>query len=189
MNIILELLKKRLYIRKIYKEGIGAPFFLLRYALPAISIVLFLILLEILSFKEKNILDLIKQINSLVGIILGFSIASFAIFVSITNNKLDDSSQQTTFSYREIGGSLFFYNVEVALFTSLIGIILAYMNIPILYTTELIQVLVSNSFSISLLYSIKAIKFYFFFIYIFMFFQLIFNLFYSSIFLNSSIKK
>ena len=176
MKILLKLLIQRLKIRKIYKNGIGQPFVLLRYIFPIICILLFLLLLDNLNLTKTNFLDLIKQINNLVGIILGFSIASFAIFISISNDKLETKSQQTEYTYREIGSSLFFYNVEVALFTSLIGILLQYINLPSINIVDIFLMFIN-------------IKILLFMIYILMFFQLIFNLFYSSVFLNSSIKK
>ncbi len=162
MEIFIELLKKRLEIRRVYIDGIGKPYGLLRFRLPFISLVIFLILLDALNFSSSNLLDLIKQINSLVGIILGFSIASFAIFISITNDKLDKPSHQSKFSFREIGSSLFFYNVEVALFTSLIGIALLYMDISFVHLSEIINIFKTNNFSIALAFSAKAIKLYIF---------------------------
>jgi hypothetical protein len=184
--VITELIKKRIEIRQIYKNGIGKAFFLLRCILPLAFLIIFLFLIDYLDLKDTDIEDFIKQINSLVGIILGFSIASFAIFISINNQKLEEVSQQTKYTYREIGSSLFFYNVEVALFTSLIGIILLYINLPALHITDLLTLFTSSNFSIWVLFNIKI---FLFLIYIMMFFQLIFNLFYSSLFLNSSIKK
>jgi hypothetical protein len=184
--VIIELIKKRLEIRKIYREGIGKAFLLLRYTLPLIFLVIFLFLIDYLALKTADIKDLIKQINSLVGIILGFSIASFAIFISISNKKLEEVSQKTEYTYRKIGSSLFFYNVEVALFTSLIGILLLYIQLPTLKITDFITLLKSDNLSISMLFNMNILLFL---IYLIMFFQLIFNLFYSSLFLNSSIKK
>lgn len=184
--VINELIKKRLEIRKIYKEGIGRAFLLLRYILPLIFLIVFLLLIDYLALNATAVKDLIKQINSLVGIILGFSIASFAIFISISNKKLEEVSQQTEYTYRKIGSSLFFYNVEVALFTSLIGILLLYIQLPIINIAAFITLLKSDSLSIPLLFNIKILLFL---VYMTMFFQLIFNLFYSSLFLNSSIKK
>ncbi len=188
-SALIALFKQRLIIRDKYKTGIGQPFFLLRYSLPIISLILFLLIIDYLSLSKNDFLDLIKQLNSLVGIILGFSIASFAIFISISNDKLENESKQSKYTYREIGSSLFFYNVEVALFTSLIGIIILYLNIPIFHMNDFIELLTSDDFKISLLFSTKGIKFSLYIIYLLLFFQLIFNLFYSSIFLNSSIKK
>ena len=188
-SVLIALFNERIKIKDKYKTGIGKPFFLLRYSLPIISLILFLFIIESLNLTETNFLDLIKQLNSLVGIILGFSIASFAIFISISNNKLEDESKQSKYTYREIGSSLFFYNVEVALFTSLIGIIILYLNIPIIHISNLIEFLESDEITITLFFSVKAMKLYLFTIYLLLFFQLIFNLFYSSIFLNSSIKK
>lgn len=177
MKVIIALLEKRIDIRNTYKDGIDKPFILLRVVLPIIFVAIFIYLLNLLNLNQTSFLDLIKQLNSLIGIILGFSIASFAVFVSINNEKLEETSQQTKYSYREIGSSLFFYNVEVALFTSIIGIFLLYINVPINYTNY-----VNFSFA-------EILKLVLFYLYVLMFFQLIFNLFYSSIFLNSSIKK
>ncbi|MGA1939042.1 hypothetical protein [Arcobacter sp. YIC-310] len=177
-KIIFELTKKRFEIRKIYKDGIGASFFTLRYLFPVLSIVLFYFIVKYLNLDNLKLLDLIKQMNSLIGIILGFSIASFAIFISINNQKLEEKSQNTNFTYREIGSSLFFYNVEISLLTSIIGIFLTFMIIPDL-TKDTLFFLVENNKLFIISFSI----------YIVLFFQLIYNLFYSSIFLNSSIKK
>ena len=111
MDIFIELIKKRLEIRQIYKNGIGKPYYLLRFWLPIISCIIFLLIMSILNLKESNTIELIKQFNSLIGIILGFSIASFAIFISINNDKLESKSKISEYTYREIGSSLFFYNV------------------------------------------------------------------------------
>ena len=184
--VIIELLKKRLDIRRIYKEGIGKSFITLRYVLPFIFVIIALLLINLLTLTIIDFKDLIKQINSLVGIILGFSIASFAIFISISNNKLEQTSKQTEYTYREIGSSLFFYNVEVALFTSLIGIVLLYIELPVIKIMDYFVLITSDNLTISALFNINIILFI---LYILMFFQLIFNLFYSSLFLNSSIKK
>jgi hypothetical protein len=187
MNALLELLKKRLQIRKIYISGIGQGFFLLRFYLPFISTFGFIFILKLLNLSVSDTIDLTKQLNSLVGIILGFSIASFAIFISISNDKLESISKSSKYTYRQIGSSLFFYSVEMAVFTSLIGILLVYLQIPQINLINIFQI--KNSIYDISLFSPVALKFYFFIVYIFMFFQLVFNLFFSSLFLNSSIKR
>lgn len=188
MNIFIELIKKRLEIRQIYKNGIGKPYYLLRFWLPIISCIIFLLIMSILNLKESNTIELIKQFNSLIGIILGFSIASFAIFISINNDKLESKSKISEYTYREIGSSLFFYNVERSLFISLLGILMLYINLPEINIINFIKILYIDINGVSFNYT-KIIKILIFILYIFMFLQLIFNLFYSSIFLNSSIKK
>jgi hypothetical protein len=185
LEIIYELIKKRLEIRNIYKMGIGLSFSLLRYILPIIAIILFLTIIDILNLNKEDIINMIKQLNSLIGIILGFSIASFAIFISINNDKLEEKSKNTEFTYRKIGSSLFFYNVEISLFISIIGIFLTFIDLPNINILNIID-LVKNY---KIINGIDIIKISCFLLYLFMFFQLIFNLFYSSIFLNSSIKK
>lgn len=142
--------------------------------------------MSILNLKESNTIELIKQFNSLIGIILGFSIASFAIFISINNDKLESKSRISEYTYREIGSSLFFYNVERSLFISLLGILMLYISLPEINIIDFIKILYINGLSFNY---IKIIKTFIFILYIFMFLQLIFNLFYSSLFLNSSIKK
>lgn len=186
MDIFIELIKKRLEIRQIYKNGIGKPYYLLRLWLPIISCIIFLLIMSILNLKESNTIELIKQFNSLIGIILGFSIASFAIFISINNDKLESKSRISEYTYREIGSSLFFYNVERSLFISLLGILMLYISLPEINIIDFIKILYINGLSFNY---IKIIKTFIFILYIFMFLQLIFNLFYSSLFLNSSIKK
>lgn len=185
MEVLKELYNKRISIRDVYKQGIGQSFILLRYTLPILFCIIFIFLINNLSISTENFLDLIKQLNGLVGIVLGFSITSFAIFISISNENLELKSKWSKYTYREIGSSLFFYNVEVSLFISLIGILLIYMNIPMNYILN-----IANMYdSINIISYLEGIKICIFLIYILMFFQLIFNLFYSSIFLNSSIKK
>lgn len=180
MKVIQALIEKRMQIRKVYKSGIGESFLFLRYILPSIFLMIFLLLINGLN-KPTQLIDVIKQLNSLVGIVLGFSIASFAIFISISNEKLEEKSQSSKYTYREIGSSLFFYNVEVSLFTSIIGILLLFIDIPLIN----FEYIMSMTYEFSFL----NLKVMLFVIYIVIFFQLIFNLFYSSIFLNSSIKK
>ncbi|MEA3498306.1 MAG: hypothetical protein U9R16_04520 [Campylobacterota bacterium] len=184
MTVIKALLNERNKIKTIYKDGIGRSFFTLRYILPLIAIFILLILIESLNIKDKELTDLISQINSLIGIILGFSIASFAIFISISNDKLGKISKQTEYTYREIGGALFFYNVEVSLFASLIGILLLHIDLPIINVSDLFTIILSDDFSMSMLFNINIALFI---IFLFLFFQLIFNLFYSSIFLHTKI--
>ena len=186
-NIILELIEKRLNIRKVYKDGIGAAFFLLRYFFPILNLIFTIIFISLLNFNMKDMEEFIKQLNSLIGIILGFNIASFAIFISINNDKLEKKSRNSPYTYREIGSSLFYYNIEISMIISLIGILLTFINIPSFNL---------NNFSFSIetikkihLFELGNLKRILFIFYIFSFYQLIFNLFYSSIFLNSSIKK
>lgn len=184
--ILFQLLKKRIEIYKVYKNGMENVYFLLRFIIPFIILILFILLIQMLSLSAENILDLIKQINSLIGIILGFCIASFSIFISINNDKLDDKSNVEEYTFRQIGSSLFFYNVERALFIAIMGIFLLYMNIESLEILNYYQGIIKDY---NLLISNKYLKFYFFIFYIFSFFQLLLNLFYSTLFLNSSIKK
>ena len=186
-KIIFELIEKRLDIRKVYKNGMGAPFFLLRYFFPILSLISTIIFISLLNLNSEDIEKLIKQLNSLIGIILGFNIASFAIFISINNDKLEKLSRDSEYTYREIGSSLFFYNIEISMIISLIGIILTFLNIPNINLND-IFLNIENMKEINLL-NIPNLKRTLFVLYIFMFYQLIFNLFYSSIFLNSSIKK
>lgn len=183
--IFLQLLKKRIQIYKVYKNGMGKVYFFLRLLMPLIILILFILSIQMLSLNKENIVDLIKQINSLIGIILGFCIASFSIFISINNEKLDNESNIKGYTFRQIGSSLFFYNVERALFIAIIGIFLLYMNMESLEIVNYYHEVIKDS---SLLISNKYLKFYLFIFYIFLFFQLLLNLFYSTLFLNSSIK-
>ncbi|MCT7625793.1 hypothetical protein [Aliarcobacter butzleri] len=186
MEIFESLLNKRIEIYKIYKSGLGISYKTLRFTLPILFLILFLIIIYSLKLSKENTLDLIKQMNSLIGIILGFSIASFSIFVSINNEKLEKKSNNTIYTFRQIGSSLFFFNVERSLFIAVIGILLLYIELGSI--NEYFQLLINGDDLLSL-FSKDFFKLYFFCIYIFAFFQLLFNLFYSSIFLNSSIKK
>jgi len=183
-KITKELISKRREIRETYIKGIGEPFLLLRYILPIVSTAILFFIISKLSFDQKDIHQLIKQLNSLIGIILGFSIASFAIFISINNDELEETSGDGINTYREIGSALFFYNVEISLFISLLGIMLTYCDFTNISIEDFWNMI--KNMQINQAFNVKIVLFVF---YIFMFFQLIFNLFYSSIFLNSSIKK
>ncbi len=180
MKILLALLKKRYEIYEVYKQGIHNPYYLLRYTLPFISIVFFGTLLYHFNLTMIDFKDLLKQVNSLVGIVLGFSIASLAIFISLNNEKLDKPSVKVKqYTNRQIGSALFFYNVERSLFISIYGILLSYTDMPKLATDGLVPLLTSVIFNLEIGWTI---------LYFLVFFQLLFNLFYSSIFLNSSIE-
>lgn len=180
MEILFALLTKRYEIYKIYKDGIHKPYYLLRWTLPLISILLFSILLSCLNLSTSDIKDLLKQVNSLSGIILGFSIASLAIFISLNNDKLEKASVKAKqYTNRQIGSALFFYNVERSLFISIFGMLLSYTNIPSVSLDGWSSFLSSVIFNLEIVWTI---------LYFLVFFQLLFNLFYSSIFLNSSIE-
>ncbi|MFW2352741.1 hypothetical protein [Aliarcobacter butzleri] len=185
MNIIKELFQRRMLVSKIYKSGIGKAYILLRVILPIVLLSIILIIFYFLQLNLNDFKELIKQINSLLGIILGFSIASLAIFISINNKKLDDLSKTDKYTYRQIGSSLFFYNVELSLFISLLGIFILYIDIPV----PNISICFTNlEFIKDNFFKLIALKLFMVLIYFFCFFQLILNLFFSSLFLNSSIK-
>ena len=86
MNIIKELFQRRMLVSKIYKSGMGEAYILLRVILPIVLLFIILIIFYFLQLNLNDFKELIKQINSLLGIILGFSIASLAIFISINNH-------------------------------------------------------------------------------------------------------
>jgi hypothetical protein len=180
MKIFIALLKKRYEIYKIYRDGIHKPYYLLRWTLPLITIVFFSTLLNCLNLSASDIKDLLKQVNSLSGIILGFSIASLAIFISLNNDKLEKASiKAKQYTNRQIGSALFFYNVERSLFISIFGILLSYTNIPSISLDGFVPFILSILFNFEIVWTV---------LYFLVFFQLLFNLFYSSIFLNSSIE-
>ena len=185
MNIIKELFQRRKLVSEIYKSGIGEAYILLRVILPIVLLFILLIIFYFLQLNLNDFKELIKQINSLLGIILGFSIASLAIFISINNEKLDDLSRTKKYTYRQIGGSLFFYNVELSLFISLLGIFMLYINIPI---PDISIIFKNLEFIKDNFFKLTTLKLFVVLIYFFCFFQLILNLFFSSLFLNSSIK-
>lgn len=189
LKVFMELVKKRFSIYKIYKKGMGKLYFTLRFILPILFSFTIIFLLDFFNLNTNDLKSFIKETNGLVGIILGFSIASFAVFISIINKNLEKKSRDTEYTYRQIGSSLFFFNVEISIFIYLIGIcIINFNNIAIPINSVFTNTLNDLSYLLELFTS-KGLKAFIFIFYIFLFMQLLLNLFFSSLYLNSSIQK
>jgi len=103
--------------RLILKEGLTDYYHPIVWTIP---ILLSIILLLVSWFLETDLNTYMKNLISILPSLIGFLIASVTILITVPGNKID-KIHTGTHTYREIGGSIFFYATKIAIFLLIIS--------------------------------------------------------------------
>lgn len=88
-----------------------------------IPIILAIILLVISYFLDTNLNNYLKNLISILPSLIGFLIASATILITVNSEKIDATYEDTSYTFREIGGSIFFYATKIAILLLVVSFI------------------------------------------------------------------
>lgn len=124
-----------------------------------IPILLTIILLSISYFIETTLNNYLDNLISVLPSLIGFLIASATILITVNSEKIDEVYDNTEYTYREIGGAVFFYATKIAILLLIISFISVddlnlILNCYIYYTVSFLTILYFSKMIISILYGL-----------------------------------
>lgn len=124
-----------------------------------IPIILTIILLTISFFIKTTLNDYLDNLISVLPSLIGFLIASATILITVNSNKIDEKYENTEYTYREIGGAVFFYATKIAILLLVIAFISVdnldeILNCYVYYIFSFLIILYFSKMIISILYGL-----------------------------------
>jgi hypothetical protein len=105
---------------KILKEGLGEFYNLVIWYIPFI---LGIILFSFSYILNTNLETYTDNLISILPSLIGFLIASATILITIDSDTIDKIHNGSKYSYRQIGGSVFFYATKISIILLLFSFI------------------------------------------------------------------
>ncbi len=140
-------------------DGLGQYKKILMFILPSIFTILFLSLSLFIDLSIKKVL---ANIITIMPSLIGFLIASATIIISLNNEKLNAKADDVNYTYKEVGGSIFFYATKLSFILLLIAfmtpehfpVILNDVKVYILFIAQTVIYWLFSKFIIMVLYGL-----------------------------------
>ena len=143
----------------ILKDGLKEFYKPVVWHLP-ILLSIFLLLFSYLLKTDLN--TYVKNLISILPSLIGFLIASATILITVSSDKID-KIHNTPYTFREVGGAIFFYATKIAIMLLVIAFIStdnleSILNTYFYYIVSLIVILYFSKMIISILFGLMFLS-------------------------------